>query len=75
MALPAGIQVMGVKLNSAADKAGLEQGLTVSGIEVERPRPAKEWLYVPALLLTLVVMLLQRRRTGRRATPIVTSTA
>jgi TRAP transporter 4TM/12TM fusion protein len=75
MALPAGIQVMGVKLNSAADKAGLEQGLTVSGIEVERPRPAKEWLYVPALLLTLVVMLLQRRRTGRRVTPVATSTA
>ena len=66
MALPAGVQVMGVKLNSAADKAGLEQGLTVSGIETERPRPAKEWFYVPAMLLLIVVIGLQRRRSGTR---------
>ncbi len=67
MTLPTGVQVMAVKLNSAADKAGVEQGLTVSGIETERPRPANEWLYIPALLLLAVIVLLQRRRMGTRA--------
>jgi hypothetical protein len=73
MALPSGVQVMGVKLRSAADKAGFEQGLMVSGIETERPRPAKEWLYLPALLLMAGVMLLQRRRMGARAALVAAS--
>jgi TRAP-type uncharacterized transport system fused permease subunit len=75
MASPAGVQVMGVKLRSPADKAGLEQGLIVSGIETERPRLAKEWLYLPALLLMAGVMLLQRRRKGTRAILATISTA
>ena len=75
MGLPTGVQVMGVKLRSAADKAGFEQGLMVSGIETERPRTAKEWLYLPALLLMAGVMLLQRRRMGTRATRVAVSTA
>ena len=67
MKLPAAVQVMAVALNSPADKAGFEQGFTVTGIETERPRPDKEWLFVPALLLLGAIMLLQRLRTAADA--------
>ncbi|MEO8524431.1 MAG: DUF3394 domain-containing protein, partial [Caldimonas sp.] len=62
MSLPTGTRIMSVGLNSAADKAGFEQGFIVTGIEAERSRPAKEWLFVPALLLMALVAWSQRRR-------------
>jgi TRAP transporter 4TM/12TM fusion protein len=64
MSLPTGTRVMSVGLNSAAEKAGFEQGFTIGGIEVERSRPAKEWLFVPAVLLMVLVAWTQRRRDG-----------
>jgi TRAP transporter 4TM/12TM fusion protein len=66
MALPTGVQIMSVALKSAADKAGFEQGFNIIGIEVERPHPAKEWLYIPALLLAGIVFAVQRRRAAVR---------
>jgi hypothetical protein len=62
IATPNGVQALSVGLRSAAAKAGFEQGFTISGIEVERDRVAKEWLYLPALLVVGAVVLLQRRR-------------
>jgi TRAP transporter 4TM/12TM fusion protein len=62
MTLPDRIQVMSVGLKSPAGKAGFEQGFNVTGIEVERSRVAKEWLFVPALLLLAVIMWLQQQR-------------
>jgi TRAP-type uncharacterized transport system fused permease subunit len=62
MALPGATTVTSVALNSPADKAGFEQGFTVTGIETERPRLAKEWLFVPALVVLGLVLLVQRRR-------------
>ncbi len=62
MALPTGTRVMSVGLNSAADKAGFQQGFMITGIEVERERYAKEWLFIPALLLLALVAWQQRRR-------------
>ncbi len=56
------VEVMSVSLKSRADKAGFEQGFVVTGIEIETDRPDKEWLYIPALLLLLLVYLLQRAR-------------
>ncbi len=67
MVLPTGTQVMSVGLNSAADKAGFEQGFMITGVEAERSRPAKEWLFVPALIVLGLVAWLQRRR--REAPP------
>lgn len=68
MALPsAGVQIMSVSLKSPAQKAGFEQGFMVTGVEVERVRPAKEWLYLPALLLAAIVFGLQRIRLRRAA--------
>jgi TRAP transporter 4TM/12TM fusion protein len=60
-------QVMAVALNSPADKAGFEQGFRITGVETERGRMAKEWLFVPALLVLALVMGLQRRRDRAKA--------
>ncbi len=56
------VEVMAVGLKSRADKAGFEQGFKITGIETAAERPAKEWLYIPALLLLLAIYLLQRAR-------------
>ena len=69
MKTPAGVQVMAVGLKSPADKAGIEQGFTITGLETERDRPHKEWLYLPALLVLALVMGLQRARVGRVGLP------
>ncbi len=71
MALPAGPQIAAVGLHSAADRAGFEQGFTVTGIETEAKRPAKEWMFLPALAVLGAVVLLQRRRRpgGTAVTP------
>jgi hypothetical protein len=61
------IEVLAVGLKSRAAKAGFEQGFAVTGIETPAARPAKEWLYIPALLLLLIVYLLQRARPGEAA--------
>ena len=63
------VQVMAVDLRSAADKAGFEQGFRVTGVEVPADRMAKEWLYLPALLLLALVYALQRMRRESSATP------
>ncbi len=68
MTVPAGIQIAAVNLHSAADRAGFEQGFTVTGIETEAQRPAKEWLFLPALVVLGMVVLLQRSRVRSRTT-------
>jgi hypothetical protein len=69
MSLPAGIQVAAVNLHSAADRAGFEQGFTITGIETLASRPAKEWLFIPALVVLGGIMLLQRRRAAMTPAP------
>jgi len=56
------MQIAQVQFGSQAEKLGLEQGFKVVGIELPADRPAKEWLFVPALLLLAVVVLAQRAR-------------
>jgi hypothetical protein len=56
------VDVLAVALRSPAAKAGFEQGFSISGVELDADRPAKQWLYLPALLLVLLVFLLQRVR-------------
>jgi hypothetical protein len=62
MTLPTGIQVAAVNLHSPADRAGFEQGFTITGIETPAERPAKEWFFLPALAVLGMVVLMQRRR-------------
>ena len=69
MALPTETRVGSVALNSAADKAGFEQGFVITGVETERDRLAKEWMFVPALLLLAIVAWQQRRRLARAPAP------
>ena len=62
MSTPNGVEVMAVGLKSVADKAGFEQGFKVTGVEVLADRMEKEWLYLPAFLLLVIVLLIQRMR-------------
>jgi TRAP transporter 4TM/12TM fusion protein len=62
MALGSEVQVAAVQFGSPAEKLGLEQGFRVTAIEMPADRPAKEWMYLPALALLGVVVLAQRRR-------------
>ncbi len=59
--------ISGVKFGSTAEKLGIEQGFRIVSAEVPAERPAKEWLFLPALALLLLVMGLQRLRLPRKA--------
>nr|MCU0814752.1 DUF3394 domain-containing protein [Burkholderiaceae bacterium] len=69
MALGDEVQVAAVQFGSTAEKLGLEQGFRITAIEMPSDRPAKEWMYVPALLLLGVVVVLQRARLKREPAP------
>ena len=57
------IQIMAVDFGSRAEKLGIEQGFSITHIELPSgERPAKEWMFVPAMLLLGLVIVLQRRR-------------
>ena len=58
--------IAAVKFGSPAAKLGIEQGYRIVSAEVPSDRPAKEWLYLPALALLLLVMGLQRSRQKRQ---------
>jgi hypothetical protein len=59
------LMVVAVKFGGKADKLGIEQSFRITALEVPADRPAKEWFYIPALLLLGLVILIQRAR-GRR---------
>ena len=61
--------IAAVKFGSPAEKLGMEQGFRIVSAEVPAERPAKEWLYLPALALLLLVMGLQRARRPREGLP------
>jgi TRAP transporter 4TM/12TM fusion protein len=56
------VRVLSVTFGSAARKAGVRSGWRVSKVLVPVDRPAKEWMFVPALLLLGLIFWLQRRR-------------
>jgi len=62
--LPVGekIDIIMVKFGSRAEKLGIEQGFSITAVEVATQRPAKEWMFLPALLVLAGVSLSQRRR-------------
>lgn len=46
-----------------AEKAGLDYGDFVTGVDLEQlDRPPKEWVYVPAIFMLILLLLLQRHR-------------
>ncbi|MDP2985724.1 DUF3394 domain-containing protein, partial [Hydrogenophaga sp.] len=59
------LSVMGVKFGSVAEKLGIEQGFRITSLEVPSNRPAKEWFFIPGLLLLAAVVVAQRARRPR----------
>ncbi len=57
-----------VLFDSQAQKAGIDAGWQVSGVQIMLPRPAKEWMFIPALLLLagLAGWQLRRRKQSLR---------
>jgi TRAP transporter 4TM/12TM fusion protein len=62
MALGDEVSIGPVAFGSVAAKLGLEAGFKVTGVELPVERPAKEWTFIPALLLLALVIALQRLR-------------
>ncbi len=54
-----------VRFGSRAEKLGMAQGFKIVSAEIPADRPAKEWMFVPASVLLLLVIALQRVRAGR----------
>ncbi len=70
------LQVAMVQFGSKAEKLGIEQGYDITHVEVNTTRPAKEWMFIPALLLLAGVMMLQWGRLKReRPAPLVARAA
>ncbi|HSB98794.1 MAG TPA: TRAP transporter fused permease subunit, partial [Burkholderiaceae bacterium] len=63
------MQIAQVQFGSQAEKLGLEQGFRIASVELPAERPAKEWMFIPALVLLGVVVLRQRRRAAPAALP------
>lgn len=61
------MQVLTVQFGSAAEKLGVEQGFRITSIEMPAARPDKEWMFLPALGLLLLVVGGQRARARRIA--------
>jgi len=51
-----------VVFGSAAEKAGLDFDQELLNLQIPTDRPAKQWMFVPALALILMVIGLQKRR-------------
>jgi TRAP transporter 4TM/12TM fusion protein len=69
------VTIDNVRLNSPAQKAGLDSGWSVDRVEAPAQRPAKDWIYIPALALLGIVVLLQLRRRGRERRAMASSEA
>lgn len=59
------LQISGVQFGSQAERLGIEFGFVVTAVELPAERPAKEWFFIPALLVLGLVIWMQRRRMSR----------
>ncbi len=63
MALGDDVQVAAVRFSSRAERLGMEQGFSITAIELPAEgRPAKEWIFIPALALLALIIVLQLGR-------------
>ncbi|MEH6823531.1 MAG: TRAP transporter permease [Motiliproteus sp.] len=60
-----GLEVDATEIGSAAAQAGLDAFQIIESLDVPNPQPAKQLVYIPAVLLILLVRRLQRRRRER----------
>jgi hypothetical protein len=61
------VRVVAVAFGSAAEKAGIRRGWRVASVSVAADRPAKEWMFAPALVLLAAVAAVQAGRRRRSA--------
>jgi TRAP transporter 4TM/12TM fusion protein len=61
------VRIAAVAFGSPAEKAGLASGWTVETVSVATDRPAKEWMFLPALALIGAVAAIQRHRRRQAA--------
>lgn len=63
-----------VDFGSAAERAGIDFDWEIGRVEVINERPAKQWIFIPALLLLAVVAFNQHRRrtASRKYQPLTT---
>ncbi len=60
------VEVVDPGFMSVAEKAGMEPGDIVTQVDTKVPgQPAKEWLFIPSLLILAYVLWAQRRRRGQ----------
>jgi len=67
-----GVIIDNAGFDSAAQKAGLDFDQKILTLLVPADQPAKELMYVPALILLILIGLLQRRRNGSAVAKTVT---
>ncbi|MBU1237439.1 MAG: TRAP transporter permease [Gammaproteobacteria bacterium] len=65
MAMGDDLRVTSVAFGSRAEKLGVEQGFSITAVEVPATRPDKEWIYLPVLALLGAIVFSQGRRKGR----------
>ncbi|MDP5254397.1 MULTISPECIES: TRAP transporter permease [unclassified Vibrio] len=56
-----------VEFGSPAEQAGVDFDWEIEAVIVENPRPMKEWVFVPCILIVIAMATLQRRRQKRLA--------
>ena len=59
------LQVSKVKFGSRAAKARIEQGFEIVAVKVPNDRVSAHWFYIPGLLLTIFVWVIQGLRVRR----------
>jgi len=64
------LMVVATRFGSTAEKLGIEQSFRITALEVPAARPAKEWFFVPALLVLALIIWAQRRRLRRSAAEV-----
>lgn len=65
LALGDDVQIATVRFGSTAERLGLEPGFEITAVQLPADRPAKEWMYLPALALLGLVIWRQRGRLRR----------
>lgn len=67
--LPTGntVDIIAVKFGSQVAKLGIDPGYQITSLEIKSDRPAKEWMFLPALLVLALVVALQLLRARVKA--------
>lgn len=67
-----GVTVDNIRFGSIAEQAGMDFDWKISSIEHPVKRFAKEWFFIPALIVLVLVIFVQRRRLGDSAKKVET---